>query len=169
MKPRVFIFTTSYYPFIGGSEVAVQEITKRLKDRFDFYIITSRFRRDLPKKEIRPEGTVIRIGFGTRFDKWLLPIWPCPKLSLGQGLYQAKLGTIILGVDISQGALAAAFYKLLHPKLKFIFNIQYGDGKERLQKGRLGMLSLAFRFILKQADLVTAISTHLADLAKESV
>ena len=72
-KPKVLIFTTSYFPFIGGAEVAVGEICERLKDRFDFFIVTSRFRRDLPKIEIRPEGTVIRLGFGGKLDKWFLP------------------------------------------------------------------------------------------------
>ncbi|MDP3710310.1 MAG: glycosyltransferase family 4 protein [bacterium] len=157
-KPKVIIFTTAYFPFIGGAEIAIQEITKRLKDRFDFYIITSRLRRDLPPKEVRPEGTIVRIGFGTRFDKWLLPFAP---------LYYKNSASIMLGVDISQGSLAAAFYKLLHPKCKFVFNIQYGYGEERLRKGRLGMLALAFRIILRQADCVTAISKHLSDVARE--
>ena len=74
IKTRVLVFTTSYYPFVGGAEIAIQEVTLRLKKRFDFFIVTARFRRDLPKKEIRPEGTVIRLGFGARFDKWLLPL-----------------------------------------------------------------------------------------------
>lgn len=157
-KPKIIIFTTAHFPFIGGAEIAIQEITKRLKDRFDFYIITSRFRRDLLKKEIRPEGTIIRMGFGTRLDKWLLPFAP---------LYYRGRTSIVVGVDISQGSLAAAVYKFFHPRTKFIFNIQYGYGEERLKKGRWGMLAIAFRFILGQADYVTAISNHLSDLARK--
>ena len=34
-KPKIIVFTTAYYPFIGGAEIAIQEIVKRLKDRFD--------------------------------------------------------------------------------------------------------------------------------------
>src|SRR3990167_4410482 len=73
-KPKVYAFSTAYHPFVGGAEIAIEEVSRRLKDRFDFTIVTARMRRDIPKRELRPEGTVIRLGFGTRFDKWLLPV-----------------------------------------------------------------------------------------------
>lgn len=164
MKPKVFIFTTSYHPFIGGAEIAIADITRRLKDRFDFYIVTARMRRGLPSLERRPEGTVIRLGLGTGLDKWLLPLLVCTKLNL---MHQARPGAVIVGVDISQGAVAAAFYKFLYPSSHFIFNIQYGYGEERISRGRLGAIGLAFRFILLRADYVTAISNYLLDLTRK--
>jgi len=174
-KQKVLVFTTSYAPFIGGAEIAIQEITRRLRDRFDFFIVTSRFRRDLPRREILPEGTVIRIGFGNRFDKWLLPffvLWGVPSISTSAGPTAVGSKTkvaevILLGVDVSQGALVAAILKLLCPKAFFIFNIQYGYGNERIKKGRLGLINLALRFILNKADYVTAISNYLLDLARK--
>ena len=80
-RQTVYVFSTAYFPFIGGAEIAVEEVSRRLKDRFDFIIVTARMRRGLPKLEVRPEGTVIRLGFGTRFDKWLLPLFALWKLS----------------------------------------------------------------------------------------
>lgn len=159
-KPRVIVFTTAYYPFVGGSEIAIEEICRRLKDRFDFYIVTSRFRRDLPGREVRSEGTVIRVGFGNGLDKYLLPFWkltnldtPCPSM--------------IVGVDISHASIAAAIYKFLHPRTPFLLNIQFGESGERLASGRLGVMGLAFKFMLWQADYVTAISTYLLELARD--
>lgn len=165
-KPRILIFTTSYHPFVGGAEVAIQEITKRLKDRFDFYIVTSRFRRDLPAEEVRPEGKVIRLGFGSRWDKYLLPLFAFWNLELGTWNFP-KQNILLWGVDIGQGSLTAALYKIFHPRVKFIFNIQYGGGDRRVAFGRLGMIGIAFRFILWQADYVTAISSYLSDLARK--
>ena len=35
-KQKILIFSTAYYPFVGGAEVAVKEITSRLSDDFEF-------------------------------------------------------------------------------------------------------------------------------------
>lgn len=159
-KPKIVVFTTSYSPFVGGAEIAVKEIAERLRDRFDFYIVTSRFKRDLPKREAHPEGTVIRLGLGSPLDKWLLPL-----SALIQ--HHRSFASIVMGVDISMGSVAAALYKLFHPRTPFIFNIQYGYGDERLSKGRGGFIGIAFRFILGRADFVTTISTYLSDTARK--
>ena len=165
-KPKVLVFTTAYYPFVGGAEIAIQEITKRLKDRFDFYVMTSRFRRDLPQREERPEGIIVRIGFGTRFDKYLLPFWRLTWTRRVQVNLDTPCPSAIVGVDLSHASVSAAVYKLFHPNTPFIFNIQFGEGEERLRSGRGGIISLMFRFILSQADYVTAISAYLLNLAR---
>lgn len=163
IKPRVLVFTTSYYPFVGGAEIAIQEIALRLKKRFDFFIVTTRFRRDLPKREVRPEGTIIRVGLGTSFDKYLLPLFMFTRPGL---ISFTRPGLVILGVDIGHGSLAAAIYKLFYPEVPFILNMQYGEGEKRLSSGRLGIIGLALRFMLKRADFVTAISSYLLDLSR---
>ena len=71
-KQAVLVFSTSYFPFVGGAEVALREVAKRLSPKFDFFIITSRFKRSLPKVEKVPEGTIVRLGFGNILDKYLL-------------------------------------------------------------------------------------------------
>jgi len=38
---RIVIFSTAYAPFIGGAEIAIQEITSRVTD-IDWYLITPR-------------------------------------------------------------------------------------------------------------------------------
>lgn len=158
-KQKIAVFTTAYHPLVGGAEIAIREITRRLKDRFDFYIITSRFRRDLPKSEVRPEGTVIRLGFGTPFDKWLLPILA--------PLFHRGSASIVLGVDIGQGSLAAAVLKCINPRVRFILNIQYGGSEKDLSRGYSGLHGLLFKFMLGRADYVTAISKYLLDEARK--
>ena len=47
-KKRILIFSTAYYPFVGGAEVAVKEITDRLAGDFDFDLITAKIKKGLP-------------------------------------------------------------------------------------------------------------------------
>lgn len=167
-RPAIFVFTTAYYPLIGGAEIAIQEIAKRLKNEFRFFVITARMSPSLSKRESRPESTVIRVGFGSKFDKWLMPVLAIPYFSReirNQGIAPSRV--ILWGMDISAGALGASFLKIIFPRLPFVFSIQYGYGEERLRRGRFGMIRRAFVFMLRRADSVTAISSYLADAARQ--
>lgn len=164
-KPVIFVFSTAYHPFVGGAEVAIEQVTKRLKDRFDFVIFTSRMRRDLPKREARDEGAVVRIGLGTKFDKfWFLFFgW----ISALREFKKQGRKIIFWVMDFSFGAAPAGFLKLFYPKIPLVFTIEYGDGDERVAKGRGGLMNLAFRLILSHADYVTAISSYLLNLCEQ--
>ena len=72
---KILIFSTSYYPFVGGAEVAIKEITDRVSG-VDFDIITGRFDFKLPKNEKIGNVNVYRVGFGFKtLDKLLLPFF----------------------------------------------------------------------------------------------
>ena len=164
-KPAVLVFTTAYFPFVGGAEVAIHEAAMRLKNRYDFFIFTSRMRRDLPKREVRGEGLVIRVGFGNRFDKfWLLFFGPFYAWRLARSFDRAPDRMIWWAMDFSFGAAAAGILKIFYQKISLIFTIQYGYGDERVAKGRFGLMNLAFRLILLQSDYITAISHYLLNL-----
>ena len=191
-KPRIVVCTTAYHPFIGGAEIAIQEVAKRLSAEFDFFILTARMRRSLPRREIRPEGVVIRLGFGTRFDKWLLPFtalfyifWNLefgseancfasdgrsPGICRGGKFWNLAKpkGFALWGMDIGQGALAAAGIKFLYPRLPFVLTVQYGESEARLREGRAGFIARAFRLMLGQADAVTVISRYLLAYTRDS-
>ena len=160
-KPTIFACTTAYHPFIGGAEIAIQEVARRLAGEFRFFILTARMRRDLPVREVRPEGTIIRIGFGNALDKWLLPF----AVPLAYAREKGVERSILWGVDVSAGALGAACAKLLSPRTPLVFTIQYGYGGERLRRGRFGVIGKAFRQMLGRADAVTVISKYLASEA----
>src|SRR3989338_6526654 len=164
-KPVIFVFSTAYLPFIGGAEVAIEQVAKRLGDKYDFLIFTSRMRRDLPKREVRSEGVVVRVGLGTRFDKFLLLIFgPFCAWRLARSFDLAPDRMIWWAMDFSFGAGVAGILKIFYQKIPLIFTIQYGYGDERVAKGRLGLMNLAFRLILLQSDYVTAISNYLLNL-----
>ena len=48
---RIVIFSTAYLPLIGGAELAVKEITDRLKD-FEFDLVCARIAKNLPKTNV---------------------------------------------------------------------------------------------------------------------
>ena len=62
---RALIFSLNYYPFVGGAEVSIKEITDRIPD-IDFHLIAYRFDANLPKVERVGNVTVHRIGIGKR-------------------------------------------------------------------------------------------------------
>ena len=64
MKKKVLIFSLNYRPFIGGAEVALEEITTRLQGTYEFHVVTLRYDSNLPKEEDLGGVEVHRIGFG---------------------------------------------------------------------------------------------------------
>ncbi len=160
---RVVVFTTSYFPFIGGAEMAIREITSRLNGSFDFVIITAKRNKNLPTLEKFSEALVYRVGFGNALDKWILMFFG-PILAKK---YFKNSETVIWGMDISQGSFAASVLKFFHKKIPFVLSVQYGESEKYLQKGRGGFIGRSFKFMLSQSDKVTAISIYLIDLVKK--
>ncbi len=173
-KKKIIVFATSYAPFVGGAEIAIQEVSRRLCDTYDFFIITARQKPELSSEEVVREGTIIRVGWGSRFDKWLLPVfgiisvWRIGTRSGASKPWQraSRSNMLLWGIDISQGSLAACAVKIFFPHIPFLFTIQYGYGDARLEQGRGGAISFAFSRMLKVADMVTAISSYLSQTAK---
>ncbi|TSD03897.1 MAG: hypothetical protein Greene071436_233 [Parcubacteria group bacterium Greene0714_36] len=169
VKPKIIVCATAYHPFVGGAEIAIAEVSKRLSPQYDFFILTARSSRLLPRSETRPEGMVVRLGWGTHFDKWLLPIL-IPLFSLRERRLSTKSmrpGLIVWGMDIGQGACGGAMIKTLFPRLPFILTVQYGESPERMLRGRLGLIGWALRWMLARADRMTAISGYLLRLARD--
>jgi len=69
---KILIFSTAYFPFVGGAEVAVKEITDRVEN-IKFDMITARMDRKLPRIERIGNIEVHRVGIGCKtIDKFLL-------------------------------------------------------------------------------------------------
>lgn len=169
---RILILTTAYRPFIGGSEIAIEEITKRLPE-IDFDIITPRYTRKLPKEVGRDNVTIYRVGWGRLNDKFFFPISgflkarelikqnlvaePLSKLSGSATKYAA-----IHAYQASHAAGAAWLLKLFNPRLKFVLTLQ--EGKDLKTQNRA--VKFFRKLIIKKADVITAISNYLKDYAR---
>lgn len=168
MNPKkILIFSTAYYPFVGGAEVAVKEITDRISD-VQFDLITARFDRKLPKFEKVGNVGVYRVGFGFKtLDKLLLALFGYKKAIK---LHKEKKYDIAWSMMASQASIAAARFKILTPEVKLILTMQEGDEEEHLKRYVLN-IDLLYRWLIrpwhllvfKKADFGTSISNYLID------
>src|SRR3989344_8311508 len=69
---RVLILTTAYLPQVGGSELAIKNITERLPE-VSFDLITSRPTADLSAHERMGNVNVYRVGNSFSLSSFLLP------------------------------------------------------------------------------------------------
>lgn len=163
-KPTVFVFSTAYHPFVGGAEIAIQEIAKRLKDQFRFFIITARIRRDLPRVEEREEGIVIRVGFGTRFDKFLVPLWGTV---ITFRLMRRARPVLFWPVMVTFASGIPYIVNILRfwDRIPILLTLQEGDSEAHIRARRLGFIQLSWHLALRRTDSLHTISRYLADLA----
>lgn len=157
MNKRVLIFSTAYFPLVGGAEVAMREITDRLPN-WQFDLICARIRPGLSDIEKIGQVTVHRVGFGHAIDKYLLPL---------MGVWKAwrvigKQDVIIWSLLASYGGFAALVYTWFKPKAKMLLTLQEGDPLEHYAK-RVGVLRFLHHKVFGRADAVQAISRFLAD------
>lgn len=155
-RQHILVFITAYLPLQGGAELAVHHITSKMPDK-RFTILTARFTGDYPATEMKGNVTIHRLGFGTRFDKFLLPIF-----AFIEGLKQIHKdpSIIIWNVMISYGSIAVYFLKIFFKNIALIVTLQEGDDAAHLRK-----LRLLWKLVLGKASEVQAISHFLADQA----
>ncbi|MBD3281323.1 NAD-dependent epimerase/dehydratase family protein [Candidatus Uhrbacteria bacterium] len=161
-KTRILIFSTAYYPLVGGAEIAIKEITDRLPD-YHFEMITARIKFGLSSRQQIGNVTVHRVGFGKSFDKYLLPFLGVIKAIR---VASAKDSQIIWPMMASFGGFAALIYTWIRPKTKMMLTLQEGDPPEYILK-RVGAFKPLFLRIFKRADAIQAISKFLANWGKE--
>ncbi|MFZ6015896.1 MAG: glycosyltransferase family 4 protein [Patescibacteria group bacterium] len=160
-KKRILIFSTAYFPLVGGAEIAIKEITDRLPN-YQFDMVTARIQPGLPSREQIGNVMVHRVGFGKPFDKYLLPV-----LGVAKALKVAPAGTqIAWPMMASFGGFASLIYTWIRPRTKMMLTLQEGDPPEYILK-RVGAFKPLFLGIFKRADAIQAISKFLANWGKE--
>lgn len=158
-KKRILIFSTAYFPLVGGAEVAVKEITRRIVDT-DFVMITARLRKDLPMHERIENIEVHRLGKGNGWDKFRL---------IFQGHKKAKeLGKfdLVWSIMASFAGFAALKYKKRNKNVPFLLTLQEGDSRWHIYK-HVWFVWPYFKQIFKRADKIQVISNYLSDWVKK--
>lgn len=150
---RVLILTTEYLPVIGGSEIAIEHLTRHLGGIF-FDILTTRPRKQIPASEVRANVTIHRVG-----SKWLFPIVGfCKAFSL----MRRHRYEHILAFQASYAGGAAWLMKWCFPRATFVLSFQ--EGKKLDEQG--AWIRFFRNIILRKADVITAISTYLTSYAR---
>ncbi|MFH0804139.1 MAG: glycosyltransferase family 4 protein [Candidatus Zambryskibacteria bacterium] len=162
---KILIFSTAYYPFVGGAEVAIKEITDRIPD-IQFDLITAKLKRNLPKVEKVENVNVYRLGFGIPvLDKFLLPFWGAIKtIKLNNKNHYSAYWCMM--VTFAGGAAYVANI-LSDKKIPVVLTLQEGDSEEYLKTKWFGLIDLSWRLALKRSSAVTVISNYLGRRAKE--
>ena len=159
---KILLFTTAFKPLVGGSEIAIEEIAKRLPDLL-FEVITARFSHHNKKVEMLANIRIHRVGLGYKFDKYLLPLLGYLK---GRELLNSKeqMPTIrcLHAYQASYGAMAAYLLKKTRPAHKFILTLQEGKDFDR----QSWLLKIIRKILIRKADSITAISNYLKNFAE---
>lgn len=162
MTKKIIIFSTAYFPLVGGAEVAIKEITDRVKD-YEFVMVTAKIQAGLADREKAGNVEVYRCGLGKPVDKYLLPFlgaWKAVRL-----VKQDEVAGI-WSMMASFGGFSALFYTWLRPKTKMLLTLQEGDPPEYILK-RVRPFGLVFKQIFTRANQIQAISRFLAQWGKE--
>ncbi len=159
-KSRVLILTTAYLPQVGGSELAIKNITDRLP-KINFDLITSRPSKDLPAYEKIEGVNVYRVGNSIGLFNFLLPknffpiavFFKACQLIRQHGPYD-----IVHAYQASQAAGGGWLLKWKYPDISFLVTVQEGKILNRQP-----LLLRFFRYLIfRKADAVTVISNYLA-------
>ncbi|MFA5841382.1 MAG: glycosyltransferase family 4 protein [Candidatus Paceibacterota bacterium] len=174
---RILFFSLTYYPFIGGAEVAIKEVTDRIpEEKYSFDMITLRFNSDLPRFERFGSIDIFRIGFGQKgakiqdfnkfplfIMKYLYPFWA---LAAAVVLHRRKPYDAIATVMTSYASFAALFFKFLFPGVPYIVRLDDGDPFEHYRK-KARITGPLFGKLFTKADFAVTASTYLSKMARE--
>lgn len=115
-ESTVLVFSVTYYPDHGPAESALMELAKNMPET-EFHIITSRLRPELRTIERFDNVTVYRVGFGSKLDKYLLPILGAFKAKTLDKQYHYRF---MWSVMASYGGLIGLILKLLGNKASLL-------------------------------------------------
>ena len=162
-RPKILILSTAYLPHIGGSELAIKNITDRINE-FEFDLITARLINNSPKHEIIGNVSIFRVGGFFSLLKGLLPknFLPLAIFLKANFLLQKNHYKLIHAFQASEAAGAGWLLKFFHPELPFVITIQ--EGKDLRKQGFL--INYFRKLIIQKADVATAISRYLAEYLK---
>lgn len=161
---RILMFSSNYLPHIGGAELALNEITKRIRE-FQFDLITSNLDKSLPEQEKIGNVMVYRTGNAGAFLKILLPksLFPIfAYLKARQLTRKFGIYNMVFALQASQGAGAAWLYKILNRGIPSILDVQ--EGKQLKKQGIL--LNFFRNLIIKKADVIVTISSYLKNYVR---
>ncbi|MFH1759246.1 MAG: glycosyltransferase family 4 protein [Patescibacteria group bacterium] len=157
-KKNVLILITSYWPQIGGAEIAVREITKRLGADFNFVILTIRHSRSFLKSEQIGGVQVYRLGLGCRWDQYFYPV-----LAFVKSFFIDF--DLVYAVSASYAGLAALLINHFRGK-EYVLNLQSGTLDSAQKRKKVGLLGPLYKQIHLRASKIHAISNALKERAE---
>lgn len=163
---KVLIFSLSYYPHVGGAEVAIKEITDRIApEDIEFHMVTMRFSSADASEEKIGNVRVHRVGGG---DSYVSKIFFVPRAALAARRLHRKEKFDAAWAMMSYMLLPLVLLRMLGIRLRYAVTLQEGDTYGHMF-ARLRILPFLpiLRSGFKNARAVSALSTFLAHWAKQ--
>ncbi len=160
-KTKVLIFSVTYFPFVGGAEVALAEIIARNPD-FHFDLITAKLSPELPNLEKNNNLYIHRVGQGNKLDKYLYPL---RAFFFARKLHNQNKYNLIWAMLATWAGMAALIFKIFNPKVKYLLTLQSGDS-DLFIWARTWFWYPIYRLIYTRADHIQVISTWLKKRAR---
>lgn len=158
---KVLIFSLAYHPFVGGAEIAVQQITDRLSEN-EYYLITNRFDSAWPGEETIGNVHVRRVGQGRKIDKYL---YPFAAYSYALKLSRTIKFDFVWSIMAFYAGIAALLFKQ-RTKTPYLLTMQSGDSDKFIRR-RTWFWSFFYKQIYRQAKLTQVISQFLAKRSRK--
>lgn len=176
---KILIFSITYFPLVGGAEIAVKEITDRIGrpkimgnegdgrppliptnssgEGFEFDLITARLDKKLPIFERIGNANVYRVGKGWILDKYFYPLLAYKR---AKELHKTRNYKIVQAIMATWAGIAALFFKLKYKKIKYLLTEQSGDSEFFIWI-RTFFWHPLYKMIYTKADYVQVISHWL--------
>ncbi|MDQ4086404.1 MAG: glycosyltransferase [Pseudomonadota bacterium] len=165
---RVLIFALTYFPYTGGTAVAIKEITDRLPD-IEFDMVTLRFDARLPRVERIGNVLVHRIGFVKKDvstdDLYALPLhankhwYQLWATFSAMRLHRHHPYHAIWAVMAHAAGIPAGLFRSFHD-VPYLLTLQEGDPTDYVERLMRPVWPL-FRRAFTTADALQAISGFL--------
>lgn len=159
---KILIFSTNYFPHVGGAEMAIREICKRLPDH-EYHLITTKFAKGILNYEKIENIHVHRVGLGSKIDKYLFFVLAQFK---ARTLHSKHNFNICWGMMASYAGLSAWIFKKLHLKVKYLLTLQSGDSDQFISQ-RTWWWKGIYQKIYQDPDYIQSISNFLIDRARK--
>jgi hypothetical protein len=154
---KILVFAVTYWPDLGPAEKAIYELSKEMPET-EFYIITTKFKKDVIPYEKLDNNLIYRVGIGSSLDKYLLPILGVIK---AHKLHKEHGYRFAWSVMASYGGLSALLLKLLNRDINFLITLDESEVTNRsFIKSKI--IFPIYKIIFKNAD-----SVYLSDVSLE--
>lgn len=158
---RVLVFSITFRPFIGGAEIALEEIFKRIKG-VEPIVITARLDKALPKKEMQNGILVHRVGNGTKLDKYTY-VFNAYKLACK--IHTEKHVALVQAMMANYAGIVAFRFKKKFPDVPYMLTLQSGDSSFFIWVRTFWFYPL-YKKVYTKADYIQSISEYLMTRAR---
>ncbi len=164
LNKKILIFSLSYYPLVGGAEVAIKEITSRIKD-VEFDMITLRFNKDHKEFEKVGNVDVYRVGFGSSYLNKILFI---PLASFKAWRLNREKKYKKFWVMMTYMLFPVTLMRLFGNKTPYVLTLQDGDPFEHVfKRPHVKLFAPLLKKGFKEAEVVQPISNFLASWVRK--